>query len=388
VDAERFRSSPIGHLQDIVVEQGEQRWKHVAFVPAPLPDSIELSRETWMDVLAATAALSRLDGAARRLPNPYLLVRPALTEEAVSTSALEGTYAPITDVLQADAIDPSELGSSVLEVRNYISAAELGLEMIETLPVSLRVVRAVHGALLRGVRGDSYEVGRFRQRQNWIGSRPGGSIMESLFVPPPADEVDRCLNAWEEWIHRDDDIPLLVRIALAHYQFETIHPFIDGNGRVGRLLAILMLIERRELSVPLLNLSPYFEIHKGEYVDHLREVSATGAFEPWIRFFSEAVRLQSESALAKADRLSVLRNELLAAAHAAKVRGVAVRVVEDLIARPVVTPTRIAEEYAVTYAAANNAVTRLVEIGVLAEVTGRAYGRLFSAPRVIGLLTA
>jgi Fic family protein len=387
VDAERFRTSPIGRLQRIVVTEGSGRWEHVAFVPAPLPNSIDLERGTWNNVLAASSALSRLDGSARRLPNPSLLVRQALTEEAVSTSALEGTYAPLTDVLQADATDSTDVESSVLEVRNYIRAAERGLDLIKTLPVSLRVAREVHSVLQAGVRGDSSEVGQFRRRQNWIGVRPREPVTESLFVPPPYENVDGCLNDWERWVNRDDDIPLLVRVALAHYQFETIHPFVDGNGRIGRLIAVLMLIARGELTVPLLNLSPFFEARKDEYVGHLRETSASGDFEPWICFFSDAVREQSEDALRKADTLMALRDKMLNEVHAARLRGVGVRVVEDLIGTPIVTPTRVAAKYGVTYAAANSAVLRLVEVGLLEEVTGRSYGRLFSAPGVIRVLS-
>jgi Fic family protein len=387
VDLDRFRGSPIGRLVPIVVEEGDRRWEHEAYVPAGLPDSVQLSQDTWALVAAASGAVARLDGAAHRLPNPYLLVRPALTEEAVSSSALEGTYAALEDVFQAEFLDVSEVSRPTAEVRNYISAAERGLELIKTLPICLRVLRDVHSVLMFGSRGDYAEAGNFRTRQNWIGTRRGQPVSQSLFVPPPAgSELGRGLNEWEAWVNEPNGLPVLLKSALAHYQFETLHPFIDGNGRVGRLVIVLMLVASGELKVPLLNLSPFFEQHRDEYIDHLRTLSETGDFEPWISFFMGAVKNQSERALDKADRLSDLREDMANELYAAGVRGVALRIAEGLVGGPFVTPARAAQEFGVTYPAANSAIARLVETRILREATGRSYARIFAAPRVLEIL--
>lgn len=388
MDIERFRSSPIGEVVPIEVVEGDRAWNHYAFVPKPLPTTLELQPETWVAVTEASAALARLDGAAHRLPNPYLLVRPALTKEAVSTSALEGTYAALEDVFQAELLDESELSESTAEVRNYILAAEHGLNLIKELPISRRLTTEVHGRLMRGSRGDYAEIGNFRRRQNWIGTRRGQPVTESLFVPPPPGRLlNNGLDAWEKWVN-DDTIPLppLVKVALAHYQFETLHPFIDGNGRVGRLLIVLTLVENEDLRIPLLNVSPFFEDARDEYIDRLRAVSETGDYEPWVAFFAEAVRAQSEQALPKADELIDVKDAIVGELHQAGLRGVAIRIAEDLIGYPFVNPTVAARKFGVSYEAANAAINRLAEQGVLREVTGRSYARMFMSPRVVEII--
>jgi Fic family protein len=388
MDVERFRNSPVGQIVPIEVIDSARIWKHHAFVPSPLPDELTLDQSTWKLVAEATGALSRLDGATHRLPNPYLLVRPALTSEAVSTSVLEGTYAALEDVLQAELWDESDIPASTAEVRNYVLAAELGIELIKTLPICERLATDVHGVLMRGSRGDHSEVGNFRRRQNWIGTRRDQPVTESLYVPPPPGaDLESGLRDWAQWVNDATvTLPVLVKVALAHYQFETLHPFIDGNGRVGRLLIMLTLLESGDLTIPLLNVSPFFENARDEYIDHLRSISETGDFEPWIQFFAEAVRVQSERALAKADALIEERERIGTALQAKKVRGVALRIAQDLIGYPYITPTRSAARCNVTYETANSAIARLVELGVLREATGRAYARVFVSDRILEIL--
>lgn len=387
MNLERLGTSPIGHLEPVTVLDGETVFEHAAFVPDPLPDTIDLSQEAWTNVAIAAAALGRLDGAANRLPNPYVLVRPSLTQEAVSSSALEGTYAALEDVLGAEYLNVDDLNAETAEVRKYVRASELGLELIKELPICLRLVREVHARLMAGARGDYAEAGVFRTRQNWIGPRRGTPITESLFVPPPSGEILRQgLDEWEAWVNRENGIHSVVKVALGHYQFETLHPFIDGNGRVGRMLVTLTFIEAGELRVPLLNISPYLQERRDDYVDLLREVSETGDFEPWIVFFAEAVRVQSARALEKADRLLSARDQILADLHHARKRGVALRIADDLIGQPVVTPARAAERYGVSFQAANSAFADLVERGVLREITGQHYARLFAAPRILEII--
>ena len=387
VDFARFEHSPVGRLVPTEVIAGERRVTYRAFLPAPLPETINLSSETWTAAVDATAALARLDGAARKFPNPHLLVRPALVEEAVSTSALEGTYASMQDVFQAALFDLPDSSASTVEVRNYVRAAERGWSMVREMPLVLRVLRETHEELMRGARGDYAEAGRFRRRQNWIGPGPGSPITESFFVPPPGTEVEGLMNQWEAWVNsRHSGLPSVVHAGLAHYQFETIHPFIDGNGRVGRLAVVLGLIARGELETPLLNISPYLEERRTQYVDHLRELSGTGNLDPWIQFFCSGVEIQSRRALAKAERLTRAQEEVVSRLHQERVRGVAVRIAEDLIGAPYVTPTTASTLYGVTWEAANNAIARLVELGVLQEVTGRSYGRVFASEHILSLL--
>jgi Fic family protein len=371
-----------------VVESG-RTYEHEAFVPSPLPRELGLSQDTWALVAEATEALGRLDGAANRLPNPYLLVRPALTKEAVSTSALEGTYAPIEEVFQAELFDEADLAASTAEVRNYVLAAEHGLELVKTLPIARRVVTQVHGILMRGSRGDYAEIGNFRRRQNWIGTRRGEPVTESLFVPPPpGEELERGIDAWERWVNDNTiRLPILIKVGLAHYQFETLHPFIDGNGRVGRLLIVLTLVEQGDLRVPLLNVSPFFEQARDDYIDHLRAVSATGDFEPWVAFFANAIKTQSEQALTKADALVEARDTMMQRLHDANVRGVALRIAESLVGSPFITPTRASETFGVTYETANSAIARLVEHEVLREATGRTYARVFTSPEIVAIVS-
>lgn len=388
MELERFRHSPVGRLVPIRVVEADRTWDHEAFVPNPLPRQLDLSPETWLAVTEASAALARLDGAAHRLPNPYLLVRPALTEEAVSTSALEGTYAALEDVLQAELLHESDVAPSTAEVRNYVLAAERGLEAIKTLPICVRLVTDVHGVLMRGSRGDHAEVGNFRNRQNWIGSRRSAPVTESLFVPPPpGNALLDGLRDWEAWVN-DTTImlPPLVKVALGHYQFETLHPFIDGNGRVGRLLIVLTLITGGQLQIPLLNVSPFFEEARDEYIDHLRGISETGDFEPWVAFFAEAVCKQSERALANADELLDVGEQIVRELQEAGLRGAAIRIAQDLIAYPFVTPTGAAKKFEVTYETANSAIGKLVEHGVLRETTGRSYARMFMSPAIVQVI--
>jgi Fic family protein len=241
---------------------------------------------------------------------------------------------------------------------------------------------------MRGSRGDHAEVGAFRRRQNWIGARRRAPVTEALFVPPPAGDVlDRGIDEWERWINDPAvDLPTLVKAGLAHYQFETLHPFIDGNGRIGRLLIVLMLIEAGDLKIPLLNVSPFLESARDEYIDHLRGVSESGDFEPWIDFFAEAVKTQSERALDKANELIDKRDAIVTRLHQANVRGSAIRIVEDLVGYPFVTATRTAERFQMTYEGANSAIARLVSEGVLKESTGRNYGRVFMSPEIVEII--
>ncbi|GAA2548999.1 Fic family protein [Winogradskya consettensis] len=385
-----FETSPVGSLVRIGgwdPRYGEQ-YNERAFLPDPLPWKLNLSQETYVAVANATAAVARLDQAAFRLPNPTLLARPAIRREAVSTSALEGTYTTLDDVLEADFLDRDQLTASVAEVVNYVEAAELAFDWIKDKPITVSMLEQLQKRLVRGTRGDSGEAGHVRTTQVFIGSG-GGRVGDARFIPcPPGDQLQAGVQAWASWINGEDVFPLVVKMALGHYQFETLHPFNDGNGRLGRLVCVLQLACRGELRVPVLNLSPWLESRRREYQDHLLRCSATGEFDPWIQFFSEAVRAQAVRAVEKIDALHDWRDEAMNRLMKASIRGVATRITEDLIGYPMITPTTASQRHGVSYPAANTAVNRLVSLGILEERTGRQYGRVFANRNILNIINA
>jgi Fic family protein len=363
-----------------------REYNHFAFVPHRLPVDVPLSMSTYKILGEADRSLGALDARINQLPNPALLIRPSLTREAVSTSALEGTFAPLSDVLEARYVDDIKKSAEVREISNYIDAALRGLELIKTLPVCLRMLAELQQILVKKTRGDSYDAGELRDRLVCIGDR-GQGIEESRFVPPPPGETLRSgVSDWEKWINADDDVPLLVKAALGHYQFETLHPFSDGNGRIGRLAVTLQLIDAGALAYPLLNLSPWFEPRRQEYVDHLLFLSQTGNYDPWVRFFGEAIKDRSESAGATVNQLVAFREETAVLLKAHRAKGVIMDVANDLTGFPVMTVGEIAANHNITYQAANSIVARLETLGIIREATGKSYGRLFICDRVYGIL--
>ncbi|MFC7280021.1 Fic family protein [Paractinoplanes rhizophilus] len=385
-----FQSSPVGSLVQISGwdPRYSENYECSAFIANPLPDTLQLGQETYLAASDAAVAVARLDQAAFRLPNPGLLARPAIRREAVATSALEGTYAAFDDVLEADFLNRDQLTESVAEVHNYVEAAELAFDWIKDKPITVGMLETLQEMLVRGTRGDSYDAGRIRTVQVFIGA-DGGRVNDARFVPsPPGDQLRAGIDAWASWLMARDTIPLVIKMALGHYQFETLHPFNDGNGRLGRLVCVLQLAHAGELRVPVLNLSPWLEGRRRQYQDHLLNVSATGDFEPWIRFFAEAVRAQAIRAVEKIDALHDWRDEAHKQLVKADVRGVATRIVEDLIGYPLINATVSAERFEVSYQAANTAIRRLVQLGILEERTGRKYGRVFAARRVLNIINS
>jgi Fic family protein len=388
VDLTAFASSPAGILVPITGYDArhDEPYEHRAFLPNSLPQRLDLEQETFMAVTAATAAVARLDQVAIRLPNPMLLARPAIRREAVSTSALEGTYAALGDVLEADFLEAGDLSAPVAEVVNYVRAAEMAYEWIKDRPITVGMLRQLQKVLVRGTRGDTSDAGNVRSTQVFIGLNTG-RVEDARFVPPPpGDQLEVGLQEWEKWINGKDDLPLIVKMALGHYQFETLHPFNDGNGRLGRLVCVLQFAACGELRVPVLNLSPWLEVRRREYQDHLLQSSMTGRFDPWIRFFCEAVRTQAVLAVDRIDALLDWKEHALDRVRAANVRGVATRIVEDLIGYPMITATSASQIYDVSYPAANTAIRRLEKLDILHERTGRRYARVFAARDVLRII--
>ena len=362
-----------------------------AFIPTPLPPEppLQLTGELHRLLSSADRALGRLDGSVLTLPNPDLFVFMYVRKEAVLSSQIEGTQRSLQDLLAAEAkLFENNLPSDVDEVVNYVAAMNHGLQRLSELPVSVRLIREIHAELLHGVRGGRLQPGELRTTQNWLGPE-GSTLATATFVPPPPIIVPEALGELENFLHGEDDLPPLIRIALAHVQFETIHPFLDGNGRVGRLLITFLLTERGLLHKPVLYLSHYFRRHRQDYYDHLQAVRDRGAWEEWLAFFLRGVSEVAAEAAETARRILQLREEHRAAItrRLGRAAGNGHKVLESLFDRPILGVKDVRDLTGTTYPAANAVVSRLVEIGVLEEVTGFARNRRFRYAPYIALFT-
>ena len=361
---------------------------YAAFFPKPLPPDPPLDVAGLQAVLSqANLALGRLDGASLTLPDPDIFVYMYIRKEALLSSQIEGTQSSLQDVLaiQGQLFAPARPVDAA-EVVNYIGAMELGLLQLETLPVSIRLMRNIHRQLLEGVRGAQLTPGELRTTQNWIGP-PGAGIQDAVFVPPPPDVALNSLGDLERFLHAEDDLPLLIRIGLAHAQFETIHPFLDGNGRLGRLLITFLLTERGILQKPTLYLSHYFARNRLLYYDLLQSVRDTGDWEGWLRFFLQGVVEVAGEAADTVRQIQLLRERDRDAVTDTFGRAAAngLRVLERLYRHPYVNVTTVQEITGTSFAGANQLVSRMVESGVLIEVTGQARNRVFAYQRYIDL---
>jgi len=360
-----------------------------AFIPAPLPPDppVALGGELTALLSQADRALGRLDGSVLTLPNPDLFVFMYVRKEAVLSSQIEGTQSSLQDLLAAEArLFDLDLPRDVNEVLNYVRAMNHGLTRLGELPLSVRLIREIHAELLRDVRGGRLQPGELRATQNWIG--PGGSTLaDATFVPPPHHVVPEALGDLERFLHADDGLPPLVKIALAHVQFETIHPFLDGNGRVGRLLVTFLLTERGLLHKPVLYLSHYFKQHRQAYYDHLQAVRDRGEWEAWLAFFLRGVIAVAGEAAETARRILLLREQHRAAITAGlgRAAGNGHKVLESLFDRPIVAVKDIEQLTGTTFTAANNLVARLANLGMLSEMTGYARNRRFRYAPYIAL---
>lgn len=337
-----------------------------AFVPMPLPRELALAPETIMLLSEADAALGRLAGAGRLLPDPHLLVNAYITREAVASSRIEGTQASVTEVFDA-AVTGRSARADIQEVRNYIVALEHGLRRLdEGFPISLRLIREMHELLLTNVRGQERTPGDFRRSQNWISS-PDNRPETARFVPPTVENMWKALDGWEKYLHDDrPQLPLLIRCALLHYQFETIHPFLDGNGRLGRLFIILYLVDRGRLPAPLLYLSGYFDQRKEEYYDRLQHVRERGEAREWLNFFLRGVAGQAADAVNRAEVLADLREQYRLALQGNRSR--AIEVADLLFANPIMTVREVQRQLRVSQPGATKLLRTLSAAGIIREV--------------------
>ena len=359
-----------------------------AFIPKPLPPDppIYLDAEMLELLSLADRALGRLDGSTEVLPNPELFLAMYVRQEAVLSSQIEGTQASLLDILEyeADAARESR-PSDVGEIVNYVRAMTRGMELLDTLPLSLRLIREIHAELLRDGRGSHYQPGEFRTSQNWIGPS-GATIERATFVPPPPYEMNQAMGDLERFIHDPRPLPILLKCGLVHAQFETIHPFLDGNGRMGRLLITFLLIERGILHRPLLYLSYFFKRHRDEYYDLLQGVRLKGDWESWLKFFLRAVEEVGNAATETARQILRLREE-----HRELIRqrgtsrANAEHLLERLFEKPIMSVQQAAALLEVSYPTANNLIAQFVQLGVLEETTGSARKRIFAYQKYLNL---
>ncbi|HNP64151.1 MAG TPA: Fic family protein [Woeseiaceae bacterium] len=370
----------------------KQPSSYQAFIPSPLPPDPPIAMDDELQTLLSTAdrALGRLDGSIQTLPDSDLFVLMYVRKEAVLSSQIEGTQSSLNDLLRAEAriYDPDR-PADVREVSNYVAALNYGLERLDELPISVRLIREIHERLLRGVRGANLQPGELRKSQNWIGPA-GATLNDATFIPPPPHEVPQALSDLEHFMHARDSMPALIRIGLTHPQFETIHPFLDGNGRVGRLLITFMLCEQEILQFPVLYLSHYFKAHRTEYYEHLQNIRNDGGWEAWLKYFLKGVADVSREAtdtaraivnLRETDRDKII-NEL------GRVAGNALKVHELLFRFPLVSVNPIAEMLDVSFTSANRLIERMVDVGILSESTGNARNRVFHYSDYIKLFAA
>jgi Fic family protein len=357
---------------------------YMAFVPDPLPPALVWTPALVRALSDADRAVGRLAGEGGRLPNPHLLIRPFVRREAVLSSRIEGTQATLGELLAAEAgAVVSRSPADLREVANYVVALEYGIKRLPKLPLSLRLVRELHARLMEGVRGNQPTPGEFRRSQNWIGP-PGCSLSNATYVPPPPSEMMNCLGAWEKFLHVSN-LPPLVQVGLVHSQFEAIHPFLDGNGRIGRLLITLFLVERGILPRPLLYLSAFFEATRRDYYDRLLAVTERGEWEAWIEYFLNGVARQAEDALNRAERIHKLLEKWLMAVAGSSSK-VPAALVDRLAENPYWTIKRAAQRLGVAYTTAERAVERLEAHGIVTQTTDAKRDRVYCATAILKIL--
>lgn len=375
-----FRSPEAGQV--ILTQNG-----YHAFIPAPLPPNLVWSLPLISALSEAERDLSRLAALAGAFPFPRLLIQPFMRREAVLSSRIEGTRATLAELYTYESTQLSflELGDDVSEVHNYVTALDYGLERLKTLPISLRLIREIHEKLMHSVRGGNLTPGEFRRTQNWIGPA-GSTIMTATYVPPPVDEMNQALGHLEKFIHTSTEIPVLARAAMIHYQFEALHPFLDGNGWVGRLLIALLFTEWNILSQPLLNLSVYFERYRQEYYDNLLAVSQRGDWEVWLRFFLRGVSSQAQDSLVRMQRLEAIRTKYEPLVKSDRNSERMGAVLDFLFARPILSAKQLAESVGMPFKTARQYIEKLAKAGILREVTGNARNQIYRADEIFGTM--
>lgn len=357
-----------------------------AFIPAPLPPDPPVTMDAELTRLLSDAdrSLGRLDGIGSVLPNPDLFVAMYVRQEAVLSSQIEGTQSTLEDVLQFE-VDAkgADLPKDIEEVVNYVRAMNYGLKRLDELPLSLRLIREIHSELLKRARGAHRTPGEFRRTQNWIGA-VGADLSTATFVPPPVPEMKEALNKFENFLH-DDSLPILIHCGLAHAQFETIHPFLDGNGRVGRLLITFLLCQRKTLHRPLLYLSHYFKANRTEYYDRLMAIRNDGNWENWLKFFLRGVHEVSGQAIETARQIFALRDEHRKVIKKRLGSGSGLHLLDYLYEKPMINIRMVERRLKISFVTANKLVEELIKLDILKEITGGQRNRRYEYSPYVAL---
>lgn len=388
MDIDAVGRSPIGKLVPITGTdpRSMEPWTYWAYLPDPLPTDPKLSASANAAAARAAMAIARLDEAVAQLPRPEILVRPIIRREATSTSALEGTYATFQEVLEADFLQENQMSLEQREIRNYVEAAEAATQNITERRISRSFLGSLQKTIVRGTKGDTPDAGDIRPHEVAIGpkDRP---IHEARFVPCPAgDQLVAGLAAWEEWVAKPSDLLIVAKMAMAHYQFETLHPFGDGNGRLGRLISLLQVMQAGELRWAALNIAPWFETYRTDYQDGLMAVTLTGDFSPWVEFFAQGVEIQAREGLIKIRSLLAIRDRIVSDLRQKGMRGSPIELAEVLIGFPVIDVPTVRALIGKSFQAANTTVGKFIEEGILQEITGRRQDRLFVASEVFRVI--
>lgn len=370
----------------LVEKKTEEHGEYLSFIPNQLPPEINFDMQLVLALSKADSTLSKLSGAGLLLPNPDLLVIPYLKKEALSSSRIEGTRISLSDYFLSEARGIVKEDVEASEVGNYLKSMNYALKTIEKEPITKDLLKEMHKILMKGVRGNELLPGNFRPVQNWIGPQ-NTKIKDATFVPPPQEEVERLIEELVNYLNKYDEMPLLIKCALMHYQFETIHPFCDGNGRIGRSLITLYLCKKNKISKPLLYASDYFEKHRLEYYDVLLNTNKTGRFENWIKFFLEAIKVQSEDALDRTIKIEKLRENYQAKTKNHKQATNLLNVIDILFMNPFVQINQIAKNLKITYPTAKKTVKNLIKLNVLKPVGKEERNKLFVAYEILDVVT-
>ncbi len=369
-----------------IKEREDSKWgKYLVFLPNKLPPELKFDKRLALSLSKADATLGKLSGVGLLLPNPNLLILPYLRKEALMSSRIEGTRISLSELLLSEAKGTEENIPDAFEVVNYVHAVKYGLEKIEKTPIDLELIKEMHKILMKGVRGKDKSPGEYRSIQNWIGPR-NCTVQEATFVPPGPEDVDLLMNDLIVYLNSDDGMPLLIKCALMHYQFETIHPFCDGNGRIGRSLITLYLCKKKLMIKPLLYLSGFFEANKREYASLLLKTNKESSFEEWVEFFLEAVMVQAEDALERAAKIQKLREEYRQKTQNKFQTSTLARLIDELFVNPYITITNAKKLLKVTYPTAKRLIKILIELEILTSVSKQERNKIFVAHEILKII--
>ncbi|HMS90070.1 MAG TPA: Fic family protein, partial [Acidimicrobiales bacterium] len=388
MDIRALEHSPIGSLVSIsgTDPRTMERYDHFAFLPDPLPDRISLEQETWGCVAAAARSMGQLKQVCAHLPNPRLLIAPALAKEAQATSALEGTVGALPEVLESRLPGFEPRTPEIREINGYERMARLGFEWVIDRPITVAMLCDLQKVLAEASQKRPPDPGRLRTHQVAIGPE-GCSVPEARFVPPPpGDHLQAGLDAWQKWINTDHGLDPIVAAALAHYQFETLHPFGDGNGRVGRLVILLQFLRSGLIETPAFTISAWLLRRRDAYQSGLFAVSSTGAWDPWVEFFALAVKEQCDRHVSVAAQLLEWQGRIRQILNSRRWTGNIIDVAEELIDWPIITASVVQSNHGVSNPTAQRSIDRLVEVGALQELTGGRYARIYGATEVMALV--